>query len=653
MFLQYYGLRKQPFGTTPDPRLLYLSASHREALASLIYGIETGRGFMALIAEPGMGKTTLLFQLMERLQNSARTVFLFQTQGNARDFLSNLIADLGLDPSGQDISSLHRQLNEVLIRDAQMHKQFVLVIDEAQNLDDSVLELVRMLSNFETSHSKLMQIVLAGQPQLADKLSRPEMEQFRQRVSILGRLSPFSKEEVASYVKHRLLAAGYKGRPLFTPEALAMLAEQSGGIPRNINNLCFHALSLGCAKAQRRIDRSILEEVFADLSLEFVRTQSSGPCDAGAQAQNARFDVGSVTLGGSPQAGKRGGKLYGGIQSLRSSQRRNSLRNRPQGNTAGRWLKWAVALPAIILIGEMIWAYLPPGLSRRAVTESIVAAAQEARKVAFPHGISQPSRPPAAQTPTNLQREVVGSNDEDPGQAQPTRDPAAPASAQNSDSENQPAAVPSDEGTVGPGKISEPSPGAQQPSTSVQRPAKKSAGTSSAEDFGPSADSERGKVVIESNSTGSQITINGETQPHWQTPHIFSLPLGTYRISVSKPGYATWYRDVQVTEGSKEWVMADLVLPRGVIVIDTEPQGMQVFIDGKPYGPSEVETALSAGTHSYQVIPPAGHQPISGTFVLKPGDILTRKISMPPSSGRPDAENRAGPSPWNGGRTIQ
>src|SRR5690348_14894016 len=103
MFLQYYGFREQPFGTTPDPRLLYLSASHREALASLIYGIETGRGFMALIAEPGMGKTTLLFQLMERLRNSARTVFLFQTQGTTREFLCNLIADLGLEPGDQDV----------------------------------------------------------------------------------------------------------------------------------------------------------------------------------------------------------------------------------------------------------------------------------------------------------------------------------------------------------------------------------------------------------------------------------------------------------------------------------------------------------------------------------------------------------------------
>src|SRR5512146_3044857 len=151
MFLQYYGFREQPFGTTPDPRLLYLSASHREALASLIYGIETGRGFVGLIAEPGMGKTTLLFQLMEQFRDSARTAFLFQTQGNTREFLSNLIADLGLVPDDRDLSTLQRQLNEVLIQEARLGRRFVLVIDEAQNLEDSVLESVRMLSNFETS----------------------------------------------------------------------------------------------------------------------------------------------------------------------------------------------------------------------------------------------------------------------------------------------------------------------------------------------------------------------------------------------------------------------------------------------------------------------------------------------------------------------
>ena len=194
MFLDFYKLREQPFGVTPDPRYLYLSSTHKEALASLYYGIEAGRGFLALIAKPGMGKTTLLFQLLERLEGSARTIFLFQTQCDLREFFRYLLADLGVDTSGLDLVQMHEKLNEILIREARAKRRFVLVIDEAQNLEDAVLESVRLLSDFETPSSKLMQIVLAGQPQLAEKLARPDLIQLRQRISIVSRLEPLTPE---------------------------------------------------------------------------------------------------------------------------------------------------------------------------------------------------------------------------------------------------------------------------------------------------------------------------------------------------------------------------------------------------------------------------------------------------------------------------
>ena len=273
MFLQFYNLREQPFGMTPDPRLLWSSTSHREAFASLVYGIETGRGFVALIAKPGMGKTTLLFRLLERLQGSARTAFLFQSQGNAREFFSNLAADLGLDPPEQDLGKMQRQLNEVLVRESQAGRRFVLIIDEAQNLEDSVLESVRMLSNFETEREKLIQIVLSGQPQLADKLMRPELSQLRQRVSVIAHLDALDGEEVAYYIHHRLAAAGYPGGELFTPEAMAMVADHSEGIPRNINNICFHALSVGFAAGKRKIDGLVMQEVLSDLNLGKLRSR--------------------------------------------------------------------------------------------------------------------------------------------------------------------------------------------------------------------------------------------------------------------------------------------------------------------------------------------------------------------------------------------
>ena len=268
MFLEYYKLNDQPFGVTPDPGFLFLSPTHREALASLSYGVTAGRGFVALIAQPGMGKTTLLFKLLQQLETSARTVFIFQTQCSPRDFLRNLLVDLGVNDSDGDLVRIQSELNKVLLRESHAGKRFVLVIDEAQNLDPSVLELVRMLSNFETPRQKLMNIVLAGQPQLAETLNSPDLVQLRQRVSIIARLNAFTDEETRLYIDHRLRVAGYDCQhPLFTERALAMIASFSEGIPRNINNICFNALSLGRALKQRTIDSDVVREVLDDLDL--------------------------------------------------------------------------------------------------------------------------------------------------------------------------------------------------------------------------------------------------------------------------------------------------------------------------------------------------------------------------------------------------
>ena len=275
MFLDFYKLREEPFGVTPDPRYLYLSSTHREALASLVYGVDVGRGFMTLIARPGMGKTTLLFQLLQHFERSARTVFLFQTQSTPRDFLRSLLTDLGVDSDDGDVVRMHSKLNEVLLHESRSGKRFVAVIDEAQNLEDSVLEVVRMLSNFETSRDKLIQIILAGQPQLADKLRSPNMVQLRQRISILGHLDPLDAAETNLYIDHRLRIAGHDfASPLFTRQARAMIALGSEGIPRNINNICFNALSLGCALKHRTIDRDVILEVLQDLDVGSLAANS-------------------------------------------------------------------------------------------------------------------------------------------------------------------------------------------------------------------------------------------------------------------------------------------------------------------------------------------------------------------------------------------
>lgn len=273
MFLDFYGLEQQPFGVTPDPAYLYPSRTHREALGALRAGIEEGRGFFSLIAEPGMGKTTLLYQLMEDLRERARSVYLFQTQCDTREFFQYLLSELGADSSGAGVVAMHQKLNEILFAEMMSGRRFVLVVDEAQNLREPVLETVRLLSNYETWHTKLLQIVLAGQPPLEQKLCDPRLAQLRQRIAVRCHLEPLSAEETAAYIAHRLRVAGYTGPPLFSPEAYQAIAEFGHGIPRLVNHLCFQALAAAQARALRTISPEIVEEVAAQPSLEPAEVQ--------------------------------------------------------------------------------------------------------------------------------------------------------------------------------------------------------------------------------------------------------------------------------------------------------------------------------------------------------------------------------------------
>ena len=312
MLLDYYGLNEQPFGVTPDPRYLFFSEGHREALAAIYYAIEERRGFSALVAKPGMGKTTLLFRLLESLQESARTAFLFQAGQDSRDFLDSLVRDLGIAAKSTDLPALHDALNTMLVKEMEENRRVVVVIDEAQNLTEQMLEQVRLLSNFETPAAKMIHIVLAGQPGLADKLASPALTQLRQRVgsvapgdlhrpqhpvgetvvipNLLFRADPDPTEcvtwiiggnlqkEITQYVDHRLCAAGYRGPQLFASDALENIAAISEGIPRNINSICFQSLSLGFVYQKRQIDTAIVREVSRDLELrKETQARHTGP----------------------------------------------------------------------------------------------------------------------------------------------------------------------------------------------------------------------------------------------------------------------------------------------------------------------------------------------------------------------------------------
>jgi general secretion pathway protein A len=289
MFLEHFGLIEQPFGVTPDPRFLHLGPKHREALASLHYGVENDRGFLALIAPPGMGKTAMLFHFLENVRNQARTAFLFQAAGDSRDFMRYLLTDLGIESSTVDLPGMHNKLNQLLAEEMRAGRRLILVIDEAQNLGERVLESIRLLSNFETPWMKLLQIVMAGQPQLAECLARPAMSQLRQRISSVIRIGPFTTQETSAYIDHRLWVAGYAGPTLFTVGARLLIGQHSGGIPRNINNLCFHSMALASAMGEKQVSSEMVREAINDLSIASNRIDPSRPQAPLAAASDVTF----------------------------------------------------------------------------------------------------------------------------------------------------------------------------------------------------------------------------------------------------------------------------------------------------------------------------------------------------------------------------
>jgi general secretion pathway protein A len=268
MLLQYFGLKEEPFGVSPDPRRLFLSQTHREALEALQSGFSSNRGFTAMIAPPGMGKTTLLFRFLEQIRESARVVFLFDVDSTCepREFVAYILRDLGIVPA-QSSAEMHDQLSDVLLQENHAGRKFVIVIDEAQNLSDAVLERVRLLTNFESSKGKLIQVVLSGQPQLSDKLLQSSLVQLRQRISTVCHIKSLSIEETIGYINYRVKMAGYLGQPLFTEGAMRLIAQASQGTPRTINNLCFNALTLCCKLKSKEVDIAMVAKVISALQL--------------------------------------------------------------------------------------------------------------------------------------------------------------------------------------------------------------------------------------------------------------------------------------------------------------------------------------------------------------------------------------------------
>jgi general secretion pathway protein A len=380
MFLEFFGLREQPFGMTPDPAYLYVSRTHSEALQSLSVGIDDNRGFFALIAEPGMGKTTLLYQLAEGLRNSARTVLLSQTQCSSREFIEYILHDLGVDIKGMGLVAMHGKLNEILFEELLAGKRFVLIVDEAQNLDDSVLETVRMLSNFETHNTKLLQIILAGQPRLASKLAQPRLYQLRQRIAVLSRLDPFGLEETGNYIQHRLGVAGHRGEPIFDEASIAMIARQSKGVPRNINNICYNSLFLSYTRGRLKVTPETVREAVARLDIEPLASELPVVPDLVADPEAAATAAKVVSLLSAPIASPN-------IATPNVKDRRtNAFLTYDASKRISRpnWPVQSAILAIALLSGTLLVAVLGRSQSKRELTPEIYDPSSDAIGPAIP-----------------------------------------------------------------------------------------------------------------------------------------------------------------------------------------------------------------------------------------------------------------------------
>ncbi|MCA9503949.1 MAG: AAA family ATPase [Myxococcales bacterium] len=267
MYNEYYGLVRSPFEMTPDPSFLYLGEAHREGLATLVYAVNSGKGFVMLTGEVGTGKTTLLHALLGQLDSNTNSAFIFNPRLDPLGFFRVLFEELGVGPPCETKAEYLLELNRYLIEKLAANERVLLIVDEAQNLSAEMLEEIRLLSNLETPTRKLIQIMLVGQPELQELIARPELRQLRQRIALRHHLRPFDEAEVGEYVEGRLAKAGYTGRGLFKKAALKELHRVTEGTPRLINNVCDGALLLGYARQESVLGADAIREVAHDLGL--------------------------------------------------------------------------------------------------------------------------------------------------------------------------------------------------------------------------------------------------------------------------------------------------------------------------------------------------------------------------------------------------
>jgi len=267
IYINFYGFEREPFGVTPDPDFLFMTPGHREALAQLLYAIQEKKGFILVTAEIGMGKTTLLEALRRELDSNTAVAYVSNSLLPFPAILEYMLEEFEIEKPRDRDSAAQRlvALQNFLVERHRAGQNTVLILDEAQNLYPQTLEQIRLLSNFETTKEKILQIVLVGQPELLARLEMPELRQLKQRIGILCSIPPMTRAGTRNYIRTRLRMAGARDLGVFTEEALHRIVDYAGGIPRVVNTVCDHCLLIGYADQTRRIDLDIVEQAIGYL----------------------------------------------------------------------------------------------------------------------------------------------------------------------------------------------------------------------------------------------------------------------------------------------------------------------------------------------------------------------------------------------------
>jgi general secretion pathway protein A len=338
IYLEFFGLERDPFGATPDPEFLFQTPGHKEALAQLVYAIQEKKGFILLTAEVGMGKTTLLQALRQELDSTIAVAYVSNSMLPFPGILEYMLEEFEIQKPGESHTQRLVTLQNFLLERHRAGQSTVLILDEAQNLYPQTLEQIRLLSNFETTKEKILQIVLVGQPELQARLDLPELRQLKQRISILCTIPPMTQAGSRNYIRTRLRLAGSKDLGIFTEEALSRICAAANGIPRVVNTICDHCMVIGYADQTRRIDRDIVEQ-----ALEYLGTTAPGRARRREREVRPERDV-------RPEREVRPQRQM--VSLLRPAHRRARRR---MSRTA--WGALGVSLGIVAAVGAALWTH--------------------------------------------------------------------------------------------------------------------------------------------------------------------------------------------------------------------------------------------------------------------------------------------------------